>query len=51
MEEKPLPGQGNILCRDFQWEQGQRASLLDIVGHIFCFYIRSVKLGKLEPFL
>ena len=34
---KPLLGQGNTLCKDFQWEEGQRASLLDIFRHILCF--------------
>ena len=51
VEEKPLLGQDNILFGYSQWEQGQRASLLDSIGHIPHFYIRSVKLEKLKPFL
>ena len=37
VEEKPLLGQDNILFGYSQWEQGQRASLLDIIGHILYF--------------
>ena len=47
VEDKPLPGQGNTLCNDFQWELGHRASLLDIVGTCSVFYIRYVKPEKL----
>lgn len=37
VKDRFLLGQGNPLCEDFQWEQDQRPSPLDIIGHITTF--------------